>query len=350
MLELILAVSLAVVVSAFCSVSEAVLYSFPWSIVERLKKNARPSGLLLEKLRKNVEEPITAILTLNTVAHTAGAALAGAAWAGMFGETQLAWFASIFTLIILIFSEIIPKTMGVVYARELAPVLARCLTILVFLFRPAVLVVSRLSSIMMGGRKDAPERDEEDIRALVTMTRRAGIIKPYEEKSISNILSLDVRTVNDVLTPRTVVFSLPANLTVSQAREKYPDLPHARFPVYENDDPEEIVGVVYRRQMLEALADDKHDLSLLEIMRPVRFVLEHITLDKLLRQFLACRVHLFVVLDEYGGIAGVVSLEDVLEEILGSEIVDETDKVVDMRELARIRRSQLTKKTAFTEQ
>lgn len=341
MLELILAVSLAVLISAFCSVSEAVLYSFPWSLVERLKKSGRSSGNKLERLRKNVEEPITAILTLNTVANTAGAAVAGAAWAGVFGEQNLGWFAAGFTLLILIFSEIVPKTIGVLYTKEIAPTLARPLTSLVFLFRPAVVIVSWLGRIMKRGMSDAPDRDEDDIRALVTMTRRAGVIKPYEEKSITNILSLDIKTVEDILTPRMVVFSLPAEMTVSKARELHPDLPHSRFPVFEGDDPEDVVGVVYRRQLLEALADDKHEMSLGDLMRPVRFVLENITLDRLLVKFLGSRMHLFVVLDEYGGMAGVVTLEDVLEEILGSEIVDETDKVVDMRELARMQRKEL---------
>ena len=128
---------------------------------------------------------------------------------------------------------------------------------------------------------------------------------------------------------------------MAEARESQPDWPHSRIPVYD-EDPEDIVGVVYRRQVLEALADDLDDLKLADIMRPVRFVLETITLDNLLVKFLGSRLHLCVVLDEYGGVAGVVTLEDVLEEILGSEIVDETDQVVDMRQLARMQRDELT--------
>ena len=132
-------------------------------------------------------------------------------------------------------------------------------------------------------------------------------------------------------------------MTVAEARDQQPTWPHSRIPVYD-DDPEDIVGVVYRRQVLEALADDRDDLKISDIMRPVRFVLETITLDSLLVKFLGSRVHLCVVLDEYGGVAGVVTLEDVLEEILGSEIVDETDQVVDMRELARQQRDELTRR------
>ncbi|MBU1612707.1 MAG: hemolysin family protein [Proteobacteria bacterium] len=340
MIELILAVGLAVLISAFCSVSEAVLYTFPWSLVERLKRDGRKSGPRLEQLRNHVEEPITAILTLNTVAHTAGAAVAGAAWAGVFGEVSLGWFAAGFTLIILIFSEIFPKTIGVVYAKQLAPALSRPLIVLVWIFHPAVLIVSWVTRMFKTG-KNGPDRDEDDIRALVAMTRRAGVIKGYEEQSITNILSLDIKTVEQIMTPRTVVFSLPGSMTVAEVRLAHRDLPHSRFPVYEGDNPEDVVGMVFRRQVLESLADDKHDRMLSDLMRPVQFVLEGITLDRLLVKFLGSRMHLFVVLDEYGGMAGVVTLEDVLEEILGSEIVDETDKVVDMRELARTQKQKL---------
>jgi CBS domain containing-hemolysin-like protein len=150
-----------------------------------------------------------------------------------------------------------------------------------------------------------------------------------------------MKTADEIMTPRTVVFSLPAEMTVAQARQQHPEWPHSRIPVWA-DDPEDIVGVVYRRQVLEALADDHDDMRLSDLMRPVRFVLESITLDKLLVKFLGSRNHLCVVLDEYGGVAGVVTLEDVLEEILGSEIVDETDRVVDMREFARTQRTELT--------
>ncbi|MGM0610404.1 MAG: CBS domain-containing protein, partial [Thermodesulfobacteriota bacterium] len=164
-----------------------------------------------------------------------------------------------------------------------------------------------------------------------------------EEVSLLNILLLDKKIVREVMTPRMVVFSLPAKYTVAEAKEAKHVWPHSRIPVYENDDSEEIVGVVYRREVLESLANDQDDLTLEKLMKPVHFVLETLTLDQLLVQFLESRLHLFVVLDEYGGVAGVVTLEDVLEEILGREIVDETDEVADLRDLARKRRKSLLK-------
>ena len=340
MFELILAVSVAVFVSMFCSVAEAALYSMSWADIEKLMMKGGKSAKILHKLRSNVDEPITAILTLNTCAHTAGAAVAGWAWANLYGKDTLWLFTAVFTVIILIFTEILPKTLGLVYSDRIAPPLARPLMGLVWIFRPVIKLMGVLSRAV-SKKKEGPDHTEDDIRAIVSLTRRSGVIKPYEEQSIRNILLLDTKTVEQIMTPRTVVFSLPAETTVAEAREQQPDWPHSRIPVYD-DDPEDIVGVVYRRQVLEALADDRDDLKLIDIMRPVRFVLESITLDKLLVKFLGSRLHLCVVLDEYGGVGGVVTLEDVLEEILGSEIVDETDQVVDMRELARQQRDELT--------
>lgn len=340
MIELILAVGVAVFVSMFCSVAEAALYSMSWADIEKLMESGSKSAKMLHRLRARIDEPITAILTLNTCAHTAGAAVAGWAWANLYGKETLWLFTAVFTVIILIFTEILPKTVGVVYSDAIAPPLARPLRGLVWIFKPVIKLMGVLSRAVH--RKDAgPDHTEDDIRAIVSLTRRSGSIKPYEEQSIRNILLLDSKTVEQIMTPRTVVFSLPADTTVAQAREEQPAWPHSRIPVYD-EDSEDIVGVVYRRQVLEALADDLDDLRLSDLMRPVRFVLETITLDKLLVKFLGSRLHLCVVLDEYGGVAGVVTLEDVLEEILGSEIVDETDQVVDMRELARQQRDELT--------
>lgn len=347
MLELILAVGVAVFVSMFCSVAEAALYSMSWADIEKLKVSGSKSANLLHKLRSNVDEPITAILTLNTCAHTAGAAVAGWAWANLYGKETLWLFTVCFTVIILIFTEILPKTLGVVYSDRIAPPLARPLGGLVLLFRPVIAIMGIMSRAV-SKKKTKPDHTEDDIRAIVSLTRRSGVIKPYEEKSIRNILSLDSKTVERIMTPRTVVFSLPLDMTVAEAREKHTDWPHSRIPVWD-DNPEDVVGVVYRREVLEALADDRDDLKLSDIMRPVRFVLESVTLDNILVNFLGSRLHLCVVLDEYGGVAGVVTLEDVLEEILGSEIVDETDQVVDMRELARAQRDELTGRRGKTE-
>lgn len=339
--NLIVAVAVAVGVSFFCSLAEAALYSVPWSRIEQLRKQGKNSGSILYSLRQNIDRPITAILTLNTVANTAGAAVAGAAAAEVFGHEHLVLFTAAFTVVILVFSEIVPKSLGVMYTRGVAPALARPLGILVTLMAPAIWVLGLLPRLLHRRKKTGHSLTEEDIRAIVSLTRKSGVLKPYEEHAISNILSLDLKRVEDIMTPRTVVFSLPAATTMAEARAHREFWQHGRIPVYEGEDSEDVVGIVYRRDVLDALAQDRDDQAMAEIMHPARFVLETLTLDRLLIKFLGSRTHLYVVLDEYGGVAGVVSLEDVLEEILGKEIVDETDVVADMRALARSRRERL---------
>ena len=341
MVTLVVSVGLAILVSAFCSMSEAALYSLPWSWIERLRKDGRASGEILFSLRSNVEKPITAILTLNTIANTAGAAVAGAAGAAVFGPDELWLFTAIFTVLILVFGEILPKTMGVTFSLTISVLIAAPLKYMILALLPIIWAGGFLTKLVSRRRKD-PLSTEEDLRAVVSLTRREGVIKPLEELSIKNILSLDRKTASDIMTPRTVVFSLPAQMTVAEAKgERRGVWPHSRIPVYDADDPENIVGIVYRREVLEALANDQDDVRLSDLMKPVRFVLDTMTLDRVLVKFLESRMHLFVVLDDYGGVSGVGSLEDVLEEILGKEIMDETDQVADMRQLARTRREEL---------
>lgn len=340
MLVLILAVGFATLISFFCSLSEAALYSISWAKIEGLRREKRRSGDILFELRQDIEKPISAILTLNTVANTAGASVAGAAAASVFGTQNLLFFAIGFTVVILIFGEIIPKTVGVLYCRQVAPVLAWPIRWMVRVFSPITWLLGFVVGFVKG-KSGGPQTTEEDIKAIVSLTRKAGLLKPYEELSIRNILTLDLKRVKDVMTPRTVVFSRSAHLTVSQAMPIDGMWPHSRVPVWE-EDSEDIVGLVYRREVLEALAKDRHGATLAQLMKPVEFILESLTLDRALIKFLESRTHLFIVLDEYGGFSGVITLEDVLEEILGKEIVDETDQVADMRELARRRRKTLT--------
>lgn len=340
MLALTVAVALSLIISACCSVTEAILYSVPWSHVEQLRKSGRKAGQVLFDLRSRIEQPITAVLTLNTVANTAGAAIAGAYAADVLGDESMAAFAAGFTLLILILGEIIPKTVGVAYARPLSEYVARPVRALVVVLLPVIWLGGRITRLFTPPGGGAPHATEDDIRAIVSLSRRAGRIEPYEELSIRNILSLDQKRVHEVMTPRTVVFSLPADMTVAEAHEQ-PDFWHySRVPVW-GEHNEDVVGIAPRRRVLKEVAEDNDSLRLSEVMLPVHFVPDTQTLDRTLLQFLEARTHLFVVLDEYGGLAGVISLEDVLEEILGREIVDETDRVDDLQELARRRRAEL---------
>lgn len=339
MVALIIAVAVSLIVSASCSLTEAVLYSVPLSHIEMLRKNGHPSGERLAELRANIDQPITAVLTLNTIANTAGASIAGAFAANVFDDTGMILFAVLFTCAILFFSEIMPKTVGVVYCRTLAPYIARPLQILLVLLKPLVAATGLITRIVTSKKKASPAT-EDDIRALVALSRRAGSIKAYEEKTIRNILALDNRRVEEIMTPRTVVHMLSAETTAKEAHENKNFWHYSRVPIY-GADREDIIGIAHRRDIMEALTADRDNVPLSQLMKPVHFVPETMLLDKLLAQFLDQRMHLYVVLDEYGGMAGVVSLEDVIEEILGREIVDETDSVADLQELARERRAKV---------
>lgn len=341
MLELILCSLAAICISAWCSMLEASFYSVPASHIEHLRATGKRSGEILHRLRSDIDKPISAILILNTIANTAGASLAGAIASRELGSQMAGYFAALFTLGVLFFSEIVPKTVGVAYARRLAPLMARPLQGIVFMLWPFIWITSTLTR-MLKPKKSRSEMTEDDIRAIVTLTRRAGVLKPYEEQTIMNLLLMDLKTVSDIMTPRTVVFSLSSAATVAEAKLSPGFWNHSRVPVYAGEDSENVVGICYRRDVLTLLAEDHFDATIGEIMRPARFVLSSLTLDRLLVEFLESRVHLFVVLDEYGGMEGVVSLEDVVEEMLGKEIVDETDRVEDLQALARARKEQLT--------
>jgi CBS domain containing-hemolysin-like protein len=341
MLELAITVALVVLISAACSLSEAVLYSVPISHIEHLAESGRRSGAILRRLRRNIDRPITAILSLNTIANTAGAAIAGALAAEVFGSRWVGLFSGLITLAILFFAEVIPKTAGVVYSRSLATVIARPLQLLVWIFRPLVVVLT-LTTRLIPRKADSDMISEEELLVMARLGQRKGVIEEDEAAVIHNILSLGGKLVREVMTPRTVLFSLSSDTTVDQARREDGFFVHSRIPVYFQNG-EDIGGIVHRRDVLRAVADDKLDVRLEALMKPVHFVLDKTKLDRLLRLFLERREQMFIVIDEFGGLSGVVTLEDVLEEILGREIVDEFDQVADMRELAQRRRRQVMK-------
>lgn len=341
MIELVIAVCTVILVSAMCSLFEAVLYAVPVSYVESLAQKGALSGRILKELRmRNVDRPISAILSLNTIANTGGAFVAGAAFIKVFGGEWEHYFTIFITLSVLILSEVIPKTVGVVYSRSLASLIAVPLRVLVWLLYPLVEMCRLLTRAFSKGRS-SQEVSEEEIAAMARMGRQTGAIQPDEARVMQNILSLKRRTVSDVMTPRTVVFALSAELTVEQAQKEAGVWPYSRVPVYENEF-EDVIGVVMRRDALNALARGQAQQPISELMRPVHFVAETVSLDRVLEMFLERRQHLFAVIDEYGGLAGILTLEDVLEEILGREIVDESDTVTDTRELARRRRRQVS--------
>lgn len=337
MTELIVAVFMAVGVSAVCSLFEAVLYAVPLRHIETMARAGRREGKILKDLRRNVERPISAILSLNTIANTAGAAFAGAAATAVFGHQWLGYFSALFTLAILLFSEIIPKTAGVVYGKSLVAVVAYPLKGLVWVMTPAIWLSGLVTSLISRGKHEEAITAEE-IQVMANLSRRSGGILFYQEQIINRILTLQEKTAKDVMTPRTVIFCLNKDLTLQEAVAAAHGWEHSRIPVYDRE-MEDVVGVVHTRDILIALSKGDQDRTLAHLMRPVHFVAETARLDEVLSEFLELRQHLFAVIDEYGGLSGLISLEDVLEEILGREIMDESDEVADKRELARRRKA-----------
>ncbi len=331
---LIISVSLAIVISAICSICEAVLYSLTTSQVEMLRKSGIRAGGVLHELKSDIDEPITAILTLNTIANTVGAAIAGAAAAHLFNGTNVLLFSAAFTMAILIFSEIIPKTIGVSYAYRLAPFIALAIKTMVIVLKPIVKLCQIITRLIPQDKSEESITAEE-LQTIAAMSRQSGQLEEVQEKVISNIIDLKQKTIRQVMTPRTVTFSVDENLTVDEAMKKMGKLTsHSRVPVY-NKDPDDVTGIIMRKDVLLAAAEQKMAGTLAKLKVPAHFVPETMPLNLVLVDFFEKRQHLFVVVDEYGSVTGIISMEDVLEEIVGEEIVDESDRNKDMRELAR---------------
>ncbi len=332
---LVTSVTIAVVVSFCCSLCEAVLHSISAIQVEMLKKNGRAAAEHLQHLRTDIDKPITAILTLNTFANTIGASLAGASAAKIFGDENLLLFSSAFSLTILIFSEILPKTIGVNYAFKLAPYVAYPLQATVVVLKPFIWLCRTITWLLP--RRMEESITAEEVQTIAALSRESGDLQENEEKVINNIIDLKNKIVRQVMTPRTVTFSLNEHMTVGNAVAKLNELSsHSRIPIY-NREPNNVTGIIMRKDILQAAAESKTKLTLARFKHPAHFVPETARLNRILVDFFDRRQHLFIVVDEYGTMTGIISMEDVLEEIVGMEIIDESDKAKDMRELARAR-------------
>lgn len=334
---LIISIACAVIISAMCSIFEAVLYSLSIPHVELMAEKHPKQAKGMSSLKENIEKPITAILTLNTIANTIGAAVAGAAAVAVFGQSSLAWFSITFTLAILIFSEILPKTIGVVYSRELAPFIVLPLEWMIFTLRP-IIWLCRMVTRLVPESGSSQEISADELKTIASLSLKSGQIEAEQEAIIANILQLGKKTVRKVMTPRTVTFSVDQSLTIEEAaQEEERWQMHSRVPAYEGDQ-DNVVGLVLSQDVLMAAALDQDDLQISEIRRPVQFVPETAPLDRVFINFFENHQHLMVVVDEYGSVTGVISLEDIIEEILGREIVDESDKNRNMREFARLKK------------
>ena len=336
MSQLILVVFAVLTISFLCSLLEAVLLTMTQPYIQTLIDSKHRCGRTLLRLKERIEEPISAILTLNTIANTVGATVAGALALQVFGSQWMALFSATLAFLVLTFSEIIPKTLGAHYWKSLGPFSAYMLRAMVFLLKPLIVPMNAMSRWLRKGAS-VPPMSKEEIRNTVRIGYFLGVLQPSEFEIMENLFRLRSVQVKDIMTPRTVTFWLPPGQKISEIFQQRKELPFSRIPLY-NADENTIEGLVLRRDIMTRVAEHQTDVELRALARPPEFIIEKMTVHKLLNLLLTQGIHLAIVLNEYGDFAGIVTMEDAIETLLGKEIVDEFDEVVDMRELARKKR------------
>lgn len=335
MFLLIVYVLIALGFSFLCSIAESVILSVTKPYISLLEREGHGAGAVLRKLKEDINAPLAAILTLNTVAHTAGAAGAGAQAAAVFGSHYLGVISAILTLLILVFSEIIPKTLGAVYWRQLAPVTGYTVRFMVWVLYPFV----KMSEWLTRGLSHGPTLtgfSREEFAVMAELGRAEGQLEERESNILRNLFfTLRDHSVREVMTPRTVVYSLSQDDTVADVSEDVEKSRFSRIPIYERRDPDCVVGFVLKQELLLAQAKGDGSDKLSKFRRDMLMLPETATIYQAFQKMLARRMQISAVLDEYGSLEGLVTLEDLLETLLGEEIVDEADKTPDRQQLAR---------------
>lgn len=332
---LLVYIAVALGFSFLCSLCEAVLLTSSLSHIEVQAQAGDRAGLLMRRLKENVERPISAILTLNTIAHTVGAAGAGAEAAAIFGNEFIGLISAVLTLLILVLSEIIPKTLGAVYWKPLLPFAAYTIQLLVWVLYPAVWAFDRLTRLLTPDEKE-PTVTRSEIEVLARISTGEGGLAESEHLVLRNLLHLGRVHVSDIMTPRTVMLALQQDMTVGEVMQRHRLLPFSRIPVFDQS-PDDSNTFVLRSDILSAAAEDRDSVPLREMARPLHSIPETMAVDRVVSEFIARHQHIFLVFDEFGGTAGIITLEDAIESLLGVEITDESDLVEDLRQLAQQR-------------
>ena len=325
----------AVIVSFVCSVLESVLLSVTMPFVSVLEKEKPKVGALLKQHKKNINKSIASILILNTVANTVGAAAVGAQAERVFGSGALFWVSAVLTFAILFFGEIIPKTIGATYWKQLAPMAAYFIRFFIWFTYPIILVTLFVTNRIKKG-DEGHSLSKEELLESALLSEDEGVLDEQESDIIENILKLDDIKVHDILTPRSVVFALEHNRTIADVIKNEPDIfKYSRIPVYE-DNIENVTGMILTKQLFKQALEDNSKL-IKDIEKDIYRINEQVPVSWALDLFIEKKEHMFLVLDKYDQVEGIVTLEDCVETILGVEIVDESDAHVDMRELAKLK-------------
>ena len=324
---------LALIVSSICSVLEATLLSTPLSYINTLEQQAVKGAGRLKRLKTDIDRPISAILIVNTIANTVGASLVGSEAARLFDSTGVGVISGVFTFCILVFSEIIPKTIGSTYWRKLALPATGVIRTMIVITYPIVFLLERVTHFMKSGDQVSVSR--EDVVAMVTTGAEEGVLEKEENKMIQNLLKLDDVTAHEIMTPSSVVTMAESSQTIRDFYHSDDFSKFSRIPLYEESNDDYITGYVLKQEILEKMAEDKFNIKLKQLSRPILTFDEDTPVSAIWEKLLEKKEHICVIIDEYGSMRGIVTLEDVIETMLGFEIVDESDEVVDMQELAK---------------
>lgn len=334
---------LSIAFSFLCSILEAVLLSVTPRYIKDQKNKGTSTGELLAKYKEDIDRPLSAILTLNTIAHTVGAIGVGSMAGEVFGQNFLDLFgfkmsyesiiAVVMTLAILILSEIIPKTIGANNWKALSPFTVKTIRVLMWILAPLVWI-SQLITRSLKKEKEKSVLSRSDIMQVTQEGESSGVLDASESTIIRNLLTLEDKTVRDIMTPRIVAFMAQKDQSIEAFLAEKDARIHSRVPIY-NKDKDDVIGVVLKDDVLLAASEGKASSQLSELTREVKFISESTGLIAFFGLLKANKSHLFMVNDEFGNVIGLVTMEDLFEEILGHEIVDESDMVTDLQELAR---------------
>lgn len=331
---LALTVVFCLILSFICSIMEAALLTVPLAYVRHLASSGSRSGKILAEFKEDIRQPIAAILLLNTISHTLGAAVGGALVGRVFGDDMVLVFSAVFTLVVLYFAEIPPKELGVIYCRQAAVVIALPLKIIIYAMYPFIYISEQIARVV-GKDFDQPSVSLAEVLSIAAIGSEEGVLDKLEGSVIHNIIGLDKRLVKDILTPRVVVTRIAEETTIGELETEVLSWSHSRIPIHPEEEPDRVDRYVLQRDVLRALVRGQKDLALRDLARPLNSVSELMRTDQLLMQMFEKREQICAVYDEHGGFAGIVTLEDVIEEIVGREILDESDLVGDMRSHAK---------------